>query len=193
MKHGIFKDTNLNITNEGKRHLGAVVGMEEFRKEYVTMSVNKWVAELKLLSTIAKFSLQAAYCAFTSGFRQKFNYVIRTIPNISHLLQPIENVIRQEFITSLFEGRTCSDEERQLLSLLVKLSGMGITNITSVSDIGYQTSKKTTKNLVNKIKNKKDRSRTKLENRCNQQEKFKFPTEFYGNLLRILQSKMTPA
>ena len=36
---GIFKDTNLNITNQGKRHLGAVVGTEEFRKEYVIMRV----------------------------------------------------------------------------------------------------------------------------------------------------------
>ena len=39
---GIFKDTNLNITNESKRHLGAVVGTEEFRKEYVIMRVNQW-------------------------------------------------------------------------------------------------------------------------------------------------------
>ena len=29
---GIFKDTNLNITNKGKWHLEAVVGTEEFRK-----------------------------------------------------------------------------------------------------------------------------------------------------------------
>ena len=45
----IFKDTNLNINNEGKRHLGVVVGTEEFRKEFVIIRVNDWVAELKLL------------------------------------------------------------------------------------------------------------------------------------------------
>ena len=49
---GIFKDTNLDITNEGKRHLGAVVATEEFRNEYVIMRVNEWVAELKLLMCI---------------------------------------------------------------------------------------------------------------------------------------------
>ena len=79
------------------------------------------------------------------------------MPNISHLLQAIENVIRQEFITSLFEGRTYNDKEHQLLSLPVKLSGMGITDITSISDIEYQTSKKTTKILVDKIKKSKRR------------------------------------
>ena len=66
---GIFKDTNLNITNEGKRHLRSVVGTEEFRKEYVITRVNEWVTELKLLTKIGKFYPQATYCAFTSGFR----------------------------------------------------------------------------------------------------------------------------
>ena len=122
-------------------HLGALVGIGEFRKEYVIMKVNEWVTELKLLTNTAKFYPQAAYYAFTLGFGPKFNYIIRTIPNISHPLQPLENVIQREFITSLFEGRTCNDEEHQLLSVPVKLGGMGITNITSISDIEYQTSK----------------------------------------------------
>ena len=33
--------TKRNITNEGTRHLGAAVGTEEFRKEYVIMRVNE--------------------------------------------------------------------------------------------------------------------------------------------------------
>ena len=69
------------------------LGTEKFRKEYVIMRVKTWVAELKLLTKIAKFFAQAGYYAFTSGFRQKFNYVIRFILNINHLLEPIENVI----------------------------------------------------------------------------------------------------
>ena len=100
---------------------------------------------------------------------------------------------RQEFITSLFEERTCNDEERQLLSLPFKLGGMGITDITSISDIEYQTSKKTTKVLVDKIKNKKDGGSANLENSSSQQEKFKSSSEFYDNLLRNLRSKMTLA
>ena len=72
----IFKDTNLNITNKGKRHLGEVVGMEELRKEYVIMRVNELVTKLKLQTKIYKFYPQAAYCAFISGFSQKFNYII---------------------------------------------------------------------------------------------------------------------
>ena len=69
---------------------------------------------------------------------------------------------------------------------------MVITNITSVPDIECQTSKKTTKNLVDKIKNK-DRSSANLENNRKRQNKFKSSTEFYDKLLKNLQSKMTPA
>ena len=41
---------------EGKKRLGAVVGTEEFRKEYVIMRVNEWVSKLnsKLLYSIRK-------------------------------------------------------------------------------------------------------------------------------------------
>ena len=40
---GIFKGTNLNITNEIKRHLGAVVGTNEYRNEYMIMRANEWL------------------------------------------------------------------------------------------------------------------------------------------------------
>lgn len=50
----ILKDTKLNITNIGKRNLGAVGGTSE----------------------IPKFYSQAACCAFLPGFRQKISYII---------------------------------------------------------------------------------------------------------------------
>ena len=46
---------------------------------------------------------------------------------------------------------------------------------------------------MDKIKNQKERSSTNLENSSNQQEKFKSSTKFYDNVLRNLESKMTPA
>ena len=49
------------------------------------------------------------------------------------------------------------------------------------------------KNLADKIKNQKDGNSANLENSSNQQEKFKSSNEFYGNLLKNLQSKMTLA
>ena len=48
-----------------------------------------------------------------------------------------------------------------------KLVRMGITNITSISDVKYETSKNTMKNLVDKIKNQNDRSSAKPKNSSN--------------------------
>ena len=104
----------------------------------------------------------------------------------------IQNAVRQELTTFLFEGRRCNTEEHQLLSLSVKLSRTGIGNKT-ISYIEYQTSKKMTENLADKIKNQKDGNSANLENSSNQQEKFKSSTKFYDHLPKNLQSKMTPA
>ena len=54
LKHGnklpqaqtMFKETNINFTTEGKRHLGAALGSKNFRGEYASSKVNDWCAEL---------------------------------------------------------------------------------------------------------------------------------------------------
>ena len=76
------------------------------------------------LSQTVDIDPQAAYCAFTSGFRNKLKYVIRTIPDINDLLQPFEDIMRDEFIPASTDGMTCSEEERLLLSLPSRLCGM---------------------------------------------------------------------
>lgn len=80
--------------------------------------------------------------------------------SLTLLLEPCQTLVvyynpLQILFTSLLEGRTCSDEKVHLLSLPVKFGGIGIANITSISDIEYQISKKATKNLLDKIKKTK--------------------------------------
>ena len=53
----ISKDTNIQITTQGKRHLGTALGTSQFRDEYVMGKINKWVEELHILSGIAKTEL----------------------------------------------------------------------------------------------------------------------------------------
>ena len=74
-KKDIFKNMISNITCEVKRHPGVIVGTKEYIKEYEIMRVNELVNELKVLSKI-KLYPKAAYCTFTSGFRQKSKYII---------------------------------------------------------------------------------------------------------------------
>ena len=85
------------------------------------------------------------------GYRHKFTYYIRTTNNISHLLKPVEDVIRYKFIYALCEGRHCNDIERQLLSLPIRLGGLGIINVMEIAEIIYANSTKVTRNLTSSI------------------------------------------
>ena len=85
---------NANITVEGKKLLGAVVGSDSYKLEYVDNLLKDWNSKLCMLSTAAESQPQAAYSAFVSGFKNKLSYFMRTIPDISNLLIPIEDTIR---------------------------------------------------------------------------------------------------
>ena len=67
----VFKNTNLKITTDGHRHLGAVIGSNRYKDEYMKDKVENWIAELKLLSKIAKVDPQSAYSCFISYRLQK--------------------------------------------------------------------------------------------------------------------------
>ena len=141
----------MKITVKGHKHLGAAVGEESYKTEFVSRKVETWVNELKTLSTIASSQPQAAYVAFTIGYRQKFNYIIRTLDGISEFFQPIEDVIRFHLIPALCDGRQCSDVEREILSLPIKIGGLGITNIEEEAIFQNQSSRAMTTELRDRI------------------------------------------
>ena len=64
----MFANSNVNITAEGKKHLGAVIRSTDYRDEYVKSSVKHWDNQLSILSTIAETQPHAVYLAFVSGF-----------------------------------------------------------------------------------------------------------------------------
>lgn len=80
----LFADTGVKITTDGRKHLGAAIGTGSYKNEYVKERLEKLEAELKLLSKIANIDPQAAYCCFVAGFKNKFSYLMRTIPGIGH-------------------------------------------------------------------------------------------------------------
>ena len=140
----LFAGLGIEVTTRGHRHLGAVVGSISFRDEYVRKSVDKWVSELRRLSKIAKTQPHAAYSAFVHGLTSRWSHLMRTIPDISHLLTPLENVIHQEFIPSLSGRPASSSIERKIFALPARLGGLGLMNPASCSDRIYQSSTKLT-------------------------------------------------
>ena len=146
----IFKDTSLQITIEGQKHLGAVIGSEEYKTEYVRAKVNDWINEIERLSEIAKIEPHAAYTAFTFGLKHKWTYVLRTIPKITELIEPLEFAIRNTFIPALM-NRTCTDIERELMTLPPRMGGLGIINPSAMADQEYENSIKLTHQLKQHI------------------------------------------
>ena len=68
----IFKDTEIQISTRGERHLGALVGEEDFKREYCQKLTGKWVEEVKILSEIALTQPQSAYACFVLGRYTRF-------------------------------------------------------------------------------------------------------------------------
>ena len=56
----VLKNTKINITVSGKRHLGAVIGSQEYRDEHVMNKTDKIANKSNNLCEIAKLEPQAA-------------------------------------------------------------------------------------------------------------------------------------
>ena len=102
------------------------------------------------LAEIARDEPQVALSAFNTGLSQRWKFVQRTIPEISHLFEPLESVIRSELIPALC-GREISDLERRIFSLPYRYGGLGILNPTTTAEREYCTSVKITAGLTNLI------------------------------------------
>ena len=75
----------------------------------------------------------------------------RTILNIGHLLQPLEELLRTKFIRLLTGHAAPSDLERELLALPAHLGGLGLLNPSHLSTTEYSASIKVTQPLVDQI------------------------------------------
>ena len=128
---GMFEGTGICITPEGHRDLGAAVGTTAFVNRYTSTMVAKWVAEVRCLTNIAHTQPHAAFAAFNFGLKHKWTYYQRTTDCDPEDFQPLENIIRDEFIPAIFNANpsSFSPSERALFSLPAsEFGGLGLTN-----------------------------------------------------------------
>ena len=76
---------------------------------------------------------------------------MRTIPAISHLPKPIDDIILMKFIPEITDGVKINQIERKLLSLSVKYGGLAILIFAGISDDKYKNSLNITEHLRNNI------------------------------------------
>ena len=124
----------VNITMEGKRHLGAVIGSKAYKDQYCEKKVSKWVQELTSLSDIAKTQPQAAFIAFNNGYKSKFTYFQRTIEGFEDYLEPVHEILNESFLPAIF-GRDVPFPEPylQLFTLPPSDGDLGIPALSDES------------------------------------------------------------
>ncbi|KAG0712434.1 hypothetical protein GWK47_018463 [Chionoecetes opilio] len=147
----LFNGSGVIVTKDGQRHLGEVIGTEEFKVKYVGEKVSEWVKEVYVLSDMAKTEPHAAYSAFTHSLQHRWSFVKRTIPGISLLLRPLENSIRNTFLPALLRSHIIGDNERALLTFPPRLGGMGITSPERLADEENLNSINLTSSLTEKL------------------------------------------
>ena len=76
----LFRNSNVNITAQGRSYLGVALGSEEYAAEFVRMKVTEWQEELLQLAKVATTQPHATYGAYIHGFVHKFTFLSRTTP-----------------------------------------------------------------------------------------------------------------
>ena len=146
----VFGDSVIQITSAGRPYLGAALGSSHYIRDYTQDCITNWTQGLSRLSSIAASQPHAAYAVFVHGFTSKWNYFLRTNPNIHDLLSPLESTIRQQFLPTLV-SHPPSDLERELLSLPTSLGGLGICDLNYSSGANYKFSHELSRPLVDLI------------------------------------------
>ena len=75
---------------------------------------------------------------------------MRSLPDVENLLQPLERAISDVLIPSLI-GRNCSEAERDLVALPVRMGGRGRITPSDSADAEYSASIRLSAPLISKI------------------------------------------
>ena len=129
----LFRDSEINITTSGRPYLGSPIGTSEFMSDFVGSKISLWMKTIKTLNDVALFSPHAAYAALTHGISRFWLFNCRTTPNIAHLLQPLEDYLRNNLIPTLTGTDPPNDLVRKLYALPVRLRGLNIISPSSLS------------------------------------------------------------
>ena len=142
----MFRDTAINITVEGHKHLGAALGSRSFLEEYVGEKVDEWVTEVTELAELAISQPQASYAAFTFGLAAPLDIFPKNITGYCRSTR----ATRAVFIPAVTD-HTVTEVECDLLGLPVHMGGLGFTDPVVASSSEYEASIKVTDPLVRRI------------------------------------------
>ena len=122
----MFEGSDIQITTAGGNYLGASIGNGTFKEAFVKEKAEQWKAELENLAQIATSQPQSAYSILMHSLQYKRSYMMRSVVDMSSILQPIEDAIHHRVIPAVTGKQNISDAERRLFSLPTTMGGLGI-------------------------------------------------------------------
>jgi hypothetical protein len=143
---------DINITDVGHKYLGSYIGTDAGKQTFVEDKVKEWMKDIEELADIATREPQAAYSAYIYGLSKRWNYVCRTTPGISQYLKKLEHKVKECFIPAIIDRAFgCQEIYRKIFALPIKEGGLGIVNLSLISDLEYEYSCKATMELTEAI------------------------------------------
>ena len=139
----MFEGSDIQITTVGGKYLGASIGNGTFKEAFVKEKVEQWKAELENLAQVATSQRQSAYSILMHSLQHKWSYMMRSVGDMSSILQPIEDVIHHRVIPAI--------TGKQNISLPIKMGGLGIGIPMELAEQEFFNSVTVTKSLVQSI------------------------------------------
>ena len=133
------------------RLLGGVVGDHTGTVKYIEECVDEWTKVIQNLILVAETQPQVSYYAYTKSAQCQWSYLQRVIPDCGSFFEPIEKIVSEQLIPTLF-GCDISLCERALFSLPTRMGGLNITNAIDSAPLNYATSRKLAKPIIEALK-----------------------------------------
>ena len=117
--------------------------------------MDQWIKDVKNLAKIAEDEPQLAYAVYTKAISMRWGFIQRTIPDTKRYFIPLEEEIKEVLIPAII-GRKVTDLERKMVSLPVRMGGLGIQNPVHTADTEFRNSSIVTQNLMRLIRNQEE-------------------------------------
>ena len=119
----MFAGTNVEITQDAQV-LGSVSGNSEASNNFVKDAYYNYTKSLERFGQFALTSPQNAYACLTKRVQQKLSFVSRITPSNDGVLDQVEEQLHR--LIPKVVGKEKTQEERELFSLLLSMSGLQI-------------------------------------------------------------------
>jgi hypothetical protein len=131
---------NYQVT-EGSRYIGGFVGSASTQTTWLNSKIDTWLSAINKLASVAKRFPQSALAGLVKSLQGEWQYLQRVTPNVGDAFAPLEQALSTTFLPALFDATPTEIANiRPLLSLPVRMGGLGIPDPTKLGPTNHTTS-----------------------------------------------------